>query len=189
MTATARWIRTGAWAGTAALGAALAAGAPPATGPAAATQPATRPSPEQVMQELMGRRTANPLIEPEHRAPIDAVEALHAPLDATLRGVAPDETGARTRHEGELVMGRRGRLIYGPGGQAIFAFEGDSRETPEPPMVLQPCRELDEMEALARDRGDKIVFVVSGQVFAYRGANYLLPTMAHIAVDQGNIKH
>jgi hypothetical protein len=34
-----------------------------------------------------------------------------------------------------------------------------------------------------------IEFIVSGQVFAYGGLNYLLPTSAQIAVDQGNLKH
>ena len=185
-----RWMRLGVW--TAALGATLAlvgAEQPAGPGPAAPTQPASQPSSEQVLRELLSKREANPLIEPVRRPPLDAVSGLRGPVDPMLAGVAPGAEAVTPRREGALVVARRGRLIHSPAGHAIFTFEGDSREAPEPPMILEPCHMLEEMEDAAKDRGDKIVFVVSGQVLAYQGANYLMPTMMHVAVDQGNIKH
>jgi hypothetical protein len=203
MAPAARWITRGLGAAALALAAvgALAAGdqagAPAASAPAALTpkalvaqtQPASGPSSEQVMQELMGRREANPLIEPAHRPAVEAVSGLNRPADPMLVGVAPGAELTPLRREGELVTARRGRLLHSPAGHAIFTFEGDGPGSPEPPMIVQPCHMLEEMEAAAQERGDRIVFVVSGQVFTYRGANYLLPTMMHVATDQGNIKH
>jgi hypothetical protein len=43
------------------------------------------------------------------------------------------------------------------------------------------------MEDTVDRRGDTTVFILSGQVHTYRGANYLLPTMMKVAVDTGNL--
>jgi len=55
-------------------------------------------------------------------------------------------------------------------------------------MVLLPCRLLEHMEQIVHGRSDQVVFVATGQVFVYRGTNYLLPTMAVEQWDKGNLQ-
>ena len=56
-------------------------------------------------------------------------------------------------------------------------------------MILQACQLLQTMEDIVQQRGDTVVFLISGQIHTYRGANYLLPTMMKLAIDQGNLQN
>jgi hypothetical protein len=155
-----------------------------------ATQPTTRPSADEVMKELLGQRKENPLIEPSRRPPIDQVAPGGTPATSNLVGVAPGIEAPQARREGQFVVSRRGRMVRIPDrAQFIFTFEGDGEQSPEAPMILVPCQMLQAMEDLLQERGDKTVLVVSGQIFLYRGVNYLLPTLAKPDIDKGNLKH
>jgi len=55
-------------------------------------------------------------------------------------------------------------------------------------MILHACKLLETMEKTVQEQGDDIPFIVSGQVFVYRGANYLLPTLYQIDLDRGNLQ-
>jgi hypothetical protein len=104
-------------------------------------------------------------------------------------GNAPGIAPAKLRHEGDFIVNRLGRLTRATGGtQFMFTFESDSKTAPEPPVILLPCRMLENMEELVQEHGDNIVFVLSGQVTTYHGANYLLPTLMKLAVDKGNLQ-
>lgn len=110
--------------------------------------------------------------------------------DPRIIGTAPGQRRPKLRREGEFLINRRGRLVSsGDAAQKMFVFDADSAAAPETPMLLLPCRLLENMEALAKDRGDRMVFQLSGQVFAYRGANYLLPTMMRPAINKGNLRN
>ncbi len=173
----------------------------------------TAPDPEQVQAQLLeqmssapsdaaapvdsAQPTADPAAPPV--APSPAVEvdrAVVGPLpdlgDAAreaVRGVAPQGAEVQLLRDGEFIINRRGRLVVGSSGtQLLFAFEADGENSPEAPMVLQPCQMLQSMEELVKERGDRVVFIVSGQVYAYRGANFLLPTMMKLAADKGNLQ-
>ena len=109
-------------------------------------------------------------------------------IDPAVLGVAPGEDPPPLRREGEFIVNRRGRLVRSSeGGHLLFVFESDTQAAPELPMILQACQLLEAMEETVQRRGDMTVFILSGQVHAYRGANYLLPTMMKIAVDKGNL--
>ena len=41
---------------------------------------------------------------------------------------------------------------------------------------------------LFQKRGDAVMFVVTGQVHRYHGANYLLPTMMKLEPNRGNLQ-
>lgn len=168
-----------------------AAPAKPAS--AAATQPArpatTQPSSDEVMRQLLQSRQENPSIEPNARPTNDEVAGSAVQIDPKILGVAPGQEPPKLRREGEFVVSRRGRVVRASNSNhLIFAFEADSEHAAEPPMVLMPCQLLQNMEELIRERGDRVQFVLSGQIFSYRGANYLLPTMMKLAVDQGNLQ-
>ena len=147
----------------------------------------------RAMEDLLGSREAAPVIEPidpNATGPgVDVISpAASVDIDPAVLGVAPGEDPPPLVREGEFIINRRGRLIRSPEtGQRLFVFESDARPTPELPMIMQACQLLQTMEDTVDRRGEATVFILSGQVHAYRGANYLLPTMMKIAVDSGNL--
>ncbi len=116
-----------------------------------------------------------------------AVEDLIRELEAatTARSGRTARTEAEERpialkREGGVVTLRRGRLSSAGGGAPVFTFDtGINPDDPDvdPPMRLMPCSLTDEMERIGARRGDHVTMTVSGRVFLYDEANYLLPTM------------
>ena len=108
--------------------------------------------------------------------------------------------------EGSFVVSRRARMVRvreGSGWALVFdntasppamtaaastslaspaslspASPSPASASPDGPMILQPCQKLAEMERLALQFGDALTFTVSGQVFVFKGRNYLLPSVA-----------
>lgn len=205
-----RWIAWTAAAGlviTASLaGAADSSDKPPAKPAAAGASsggPTTRPSVEDVMKEMKDSVEANPAIEPTQRpinrnapgspgtpgAPGGDQPSFKMEIDPAVLGVAPGMKPPPQRREGEMIVNRRGRLTRSPNGsQMIFVFEADAKDSPEAPVILLPCRILENMEDMVLERGDRITFVISGQVMVYRNNSYLLPTMMKLAIDKGNVQ-
>ncbi|MEM6755660.1 MAG: hypothetical protein AAF586_00705 [Planctomycetota bacterium] len=156
------------------------------------------PGVDEVLQQLMNRRVTDPTPttqpaaiggagEALPQAPIVPVPPAAVEIDPAVLGVAPGDPIPTLRREGEFLINRRGRLLRSPEGYQLFVFEGDGMASPELPMIVQPSRLLQAMEDIVSERGDAVVFVLSGQVHAYRGANYLLPTMMKIAIPKGNL--
>ena len=165
--------------------------------------PTTRPSEgaqapsaaEKAMEQLRKRREAAPRIEPTNTSGIAPIQASVRPqvrsgaVDQAVMGVAPGARPPTLRREGEFVISRKGRVVATPdGGRTLFHFEADAESSPEAPMVLLQCRLLQNMEDIVHQRGDQAVFIITGQVFVYRGANYLLPTMFTLSIDKGNLR-
>ncbi|MEM9420266.1 MAG: hypothetical protein AAGA25_14600 [Planctomycetota bacterium] len=120
-------------------------------------------------------------------------------LDEALQGIKP-KTKAEERllREGVYLVNRAGRLTRGLGGTVggeasniMFAFEadGDDPEAAEAPMLVMPCKLLELMEDQVVEFGDEIVFVISGRVYTYRGANYLMPSTMRLEYDTGNLNN
>jgi hypothetical protein len=155
--------------------------------------PGSGPDPIDLMEQMLDQRPPSPR-RPDS-APLSTQQ--DAELDAALRGLQPDPQRKKPlRREGEYLIDRRGRLTRGLsgliGGEAqnvMFAFEADGNdpEAGDPPMMLMPCKLLEAMEDLIAERGDAVVFKVSGRVHTYRGANYLLPTTMRVAVGSDNL--
>lgn len=147
----------------------------------------------KAMEDLLGSREAAPVIEPIKKNAMEPGADVISPatsiaIDPAVLGVAPGEDPPPLVREGEFIVNRRGRLIRSAeSGHRLFVFEADARPTPELPMIMQACRLLEAMEDTVDRRGETTVFIVSGQVHAYRGANYLLPTMMKPAADSGNL--
>ncbi len=158
------------------------------------TADGTDPSSKDVLKEMKKQRRERTAIQPE-QTPIVEAEPGAGPqrgerlnVDPRVVGIAPGQPQPALRREGEFVPMRRGRLVRSPNGdQVMFVFEADSKNAPEPPMVLMPCQRLEFMERQVAERGDKVVFLASGHVFVYRGANYLLPIEVKLAVNKGNL--
>lgn len=142
---------------------------------------------DDVEDQLEELERKNPLIEPVRKPGAETVPSVRIATDPNVIGSAPNEKKPPLRREGEFIIDRKGRLVRsGDGASMVFVFDADEKGNPEPPMVIMPCRMLQNMEDLVRERGDSIAFKLSGQVYTYRGANYLLPTMMKLAVDKDN---
>jgi len=166
----------------------------PTTQPQETRQPAPIPNSDAIERQLLNQLDANPVVQPTNNQPKKPADPQGPPsigtpnVDPRVLGVAPDQKRPKLRREGEFIVNRRGRLMMAPNGhQVLFTFEADSNTSPEPPMVLSNCQMLQNMEEIIHERGDRVVFIISGQVLAYRGLNYLLPTMMRLAIDHGNL--
>ncbi|MCC6680546.1 MAG: hypothetical protein IT445_06545 [Phycisphaeraceae bacterium] len=150
-----------------------------------ALRPSTAPAADAAAETDQPLDRSRPLIEA--LAELEPTTAA-VKIDPALMGIAPEQELPPLKREGEFVVDRRGRLVRPAEGKALlFVFDADSAAAAELPMVVQPCRLRESMEDLVANRGDSVVFIVSGQVHTYRGANYLLPTMMKLAVDKGNL--
>ena len=132
--------------------------------------PALRnPGVEEVSRDLeapaSGRRVYRAVGFGEEGGPLSAAEGL-----ADLRPGSPELV-----REGSFLVRRRGILVPVSEGRWGYVFDEDAEGDAEPPMLLQPSLRLAEMVRLARSRSETVTFEVSGQVFVYRGRNYLLP--------------
>ena len=158
-----------------------------------AEQP-TEDQAEQIRRQLLLKRKKPPMIEPTRRPDIEknlpqapTMPAATVNIDPSVLGIAPGEKAPPLQPDGTFIVNRRGRLISSPEGLQIFIFESDGRETPERPLILQPCKKLEGMETIVQELGDKVIFTISGQVFLYRNNNYLLPTLFTVDYERDNI--
>lgn len=171
----------------------------------AAEQPADKPpaaaqdeddTADEVIRELLkgGKEPQNKDIAPseapgENAVPVPpAGPSAGGNLNPAIVGVAPGTKQPKLRREGEFVIARRGRIVRAPDAQYfMFVFEADAPDSAEPPMMILPCSLLESIESIIQQRGDEVVFILTGQITLYRGANYILPTMMKVAVDTKNV--
>ncbi len=144
---------------------------------------------KDVVDDLQKKLKKRPTIAPTKPAVPKQVRPTTPEVDPRVIGVAPGGKQPKLRREGEFVINRRGRLVRAAdGAHFLYTFDADSKGAPEAPMIMMPCQLLESMEKLISERGDKVVFNTSGQVFVYKGANYLLPSIMREDYDRGNLK-
>lgn len=102
------------------------------------------------------------------------------PLQRGVRGPAETESGGRLIREGTILLGRRGTLHRDEVGAWVFVFASDSAALEDPPAVVLPCLQLEQLEAFARTAGFAAPILLSGQVTRYEGRNYILPSIFRI---------
>ncbi|MEO0475984.1 MAG: hypothetical protein AAF085_08475 [Planctomycetota bacterium] len=153
------------------------------------------PSADDVLQQLLDKKRDGPApdpIEPTGEEGEDQTPATPQPSfasDPLLLGLDTDQPLAELKDEGQFVIARTGRLVRSAdGSQALFVLDADGPGAPEPPMILQACKLLETMEKTVQEQGENVPFVITGQVFMYRGANYLLPTIVKREFDRGNLE-
>jgi len=154
------------------------------------------PTAEEVLQELLEQTRDAP-------APVDDTEQGVDPEDAQtpatpknklasdplLLGLDTDQPLAELKEEGQFIIARTGRLIRAAdGSHALFVLDADGASAPEPPMIIHACKLLETMEQTVMKQGDNVPFIITGQVYMYRGANYLLPTIVKREFDPGNLE-
>lgn len=87
---------------------------------------------------------------------------------------------AKFMPEGTFVTDREGKLVVTDSGDVILVPVAGSDL---PLMVVLPCQRLEQMLASRAANGPESKFLLSGQVFVYRGREFLLPTL--FAISRG----
>lgn len=95
--------------------------------------------------------------------------------------------GAAVLPDGSPLVHRPGRLIQA-GAWWTFVPESDHPDRPETPMKLLPNLNLQLMAKATLNDSSGLVFIVSGEVTAFEGENYLLPRATMRRVDSGNLR-
>jgi hypothetical protein len=110
------------------------------------------------------------------------------PLPAPAAQPEPDQPRANLLPEGTILVFRRARLIRlaDHAGRIALAFDNDPDSPAPPPMLIEPCAQLQRIESLAASRGDSTPLKVSGRVLTYKGRNHLLPTFVQ-AISPGEV--
>ncbi len=163
----------------------------PTTRPAPTTQPAkTSGSGTSVLDQMQQQMQGNPALAPsQSKQPIGKPRPeIRIGPDPKHLGHAPNMPAPTLKREGDFVINRRGRMKLTPGGNyALFVFDSDGATLGDPPMVLVPCELLELMEKQVQERGEQVIFRISGQILSYHNVNYLLATMVKLDVDRGNL--
>jgi hypothetical protein len=130
-------------------------------------------------------------------APVaDVLEVLRAqqPQQSYLDSRSADAAPGRRAHrplapllEGTPLVNRPGRLVAS-GSWWTFVFESGDLQAPEAPMKVLPNLNLELMVQVHELGAPGLVFVVSGDVTAHQGENYLLARMALQRPDLGNLR-
>ena len=135
----------------------------------AAPPPRSRPSPDQVLGEMLKPRRTD---GDRELIPTDppAVDRSTGP-----GSVAPRAPSLTVLREGTPIVNRVGRLNVGADGAwSEFVFESDGQALRDPPLIVLPNLKLMLMEDATRNNTREPQFRVSGVVTEYRGRNYLL---------------
>mgnify|MGYP003125151162 CR=1 FL=1 len=120
---------------------------------------------------------ANPTDENRSQANRQAMHEQLTPRHQ-LGGRQQVTTSSAGLKEGTLIMRRPARMIRNSSGAWTIVFDNDDPEhTDSIELIVEPCRMLMRMESIAMQSGDAGRLLVSGRVYAYKGANYILPTL------------
>lgn len=163
------------------LAAGLAAGALASAAVAQAEEPgANEPAPgtaDLPLQPVSGDPESSQPLQPTSRPqPRSVVPGQPSAADA-VPGLGRRDLagGGGLIREGAFLVDRRTVIIEAPTGEFIAVF-GTAPES-DPPMVLLPGRTLSGIEQLMRASPSRISATISGEVTAYEGRNYLMPTL------------
>jgi hypothetical protein len=111
-----------------------------------------------------------------------------ADLDpSALPANAIQPTQRRLYPDGYRIVDRPGRLTR-EGDYYVFSIESRSDGPPEPPIRVLPNRLLEDMEIASAGGTISAVFLVSGELTAYHGVNYLLVQKLLTRPKLGNLK-
>lgn len=149
------------------------------------TQPRREPSAAEILRELSrdSGDTPRPVILPsrpgqDRTSAIDPTALPANAVGALVPKLYPD---------GYRIVDRPGRLTR-EGDYYTFSFESRGQGPVEPPVRLLPNRLLEDMEIVTAGATRPVVFLVSGEMTAYHGVNYLLVQKLLTQPNLGNLK-
>ncbi|MCH7885929.1 MAG: hypothetical protein IIC01_11870 [Planctomycetes bacterium] len=125
-----------------------------------------------------------------------AVMEAQQPVDALLaaEGLMPSHDDAKkgyaaraSRIDGSPIVSRLGRVVP-QGDWWAFRFESTHGDAPDQPIKLLPSKNTERMVQARERENVGLVFVVSGEVTAFEGENFLLPRLAVQRINLGNLR-
>ncbi|NLU20179.1 MAG: hypothetical protein GXW89_05760, partial [Phycisphaerae bacterium] len=166
--------------------------APPAPVPAASqsdgqteTRPSGRePTAEELIRQMMQDRPPRPAALPEDRPPTGTAP-MEIPLEKPLPAV-PETERARWPDD-TLLSDRPVRLVPGENGDWMLAFENRSMRPMDGPIHVLPGRLLERAISLTAGGTKPVVLIVSGEITAHRGTNYILLRKVLVRRSVGNL--
>lgn len=129
-------------------------------------------APADVVATLINERPARPILSPGQGRSLNEE-----------RG----EKVSRLVPEGTRFANRPGRVVK-RGDAYYFLVETDSNSREEPVLTLLPCAITESIIKLAERDDAGLVFIVSGEVTTFDGANYLLPRVAMRRMISDNLR-
>lgn len=178
----------------------LAQDAPPAQSPPPIAEKSANDDPandgelndesvEQVRDQLKQRGQSRILYPTPGSATAAAAPEASADVavHAGLPSIDPDGPTPPLLAEGSFIVRRRGVLMATDWGAHLFAFAPGVEGERARPVAVLPCETLRRMESAAGAASDPAAFsasrvrvvgtfLLTGQITAYRGRNYVLPT-------------
>ncbi|MGC8561165.1 MAG: hypothetical protein ACP5O1_10870 [Phycisphaerae bacterium] len=98
----------------------------------------------------------------------------------------PGKRWAPAVAQGTYIWNRMGRLLYDPIlRQWVFVFLSDGRHAPDPPVILMPSPQLQEMQNLDKQAHSRAILRISGIVSEFRHHNFLMPTYVQLYHNLG----
>jgi hypothetical protein len=152
----------------------------PAAGPGSPAA-SGEPSPEEIIRQLMKTEPQRALVLPSRQA--DKSQAASSPAATESAGLEP--TGWP---EGTFLIDRAGRVVPAGDDWWSLAWEDRGELARQKPIRLLPNRLLESALALSGGGMRGVVFIVSGEVTEYKGANYLLLRKVLLRRDLGNLR-
>jgi len=115
--------------------------------------------------------------------PTDDPKSVHKKLDATPtqntrrpQVTLPESQGGLD--EGTLILRQPARMIRNANGAWTIIFDHDNTASIDSiELIVEPSRMLMRMERIAMESGDAAQLLISGRVYTYKGAHYILPTL------------
>jgi hypothetical protein len=105
--------------------------------------------------------------------------------------IAIPSGNSESLREGVMIAQVRGRVLTGAGGELVFTQDTDTdaeMDSEIPPMRLMPCLNVERLEKLRMEWGDRLVVNMSGRIFVDSGRPALLPTMYVVELERaGNL--
>lgn len=172
-------------------------------------EPDAKPASTQPAKVAEKKSDPAPEMDPPHEpTPAEILKELSKDANAPARMVTPSRPGATHRStvetgalppnavapvqprlfpDGYRLVDRPGRLTR-EGDYYTFAFESRGQGAPELPIRLLPNRLLEDMEVASAGGSKSVVFIVSGELTEYHGANYLLVQKLLTKPNLGNLK-
>ncbi len=145
-------------------------------------EPRREPSQTEILRELQRQSRK------EMKTPIKTGVPGETPKKVELppgNAIAPLQD--KLLPDGSRIVDRPGRLTR-DGDSFLYSFESRGEGLADRPIRLLPNRLLENMEMYSENGQKPIVFIVSGEITEYHGANYLLVQKLLVRPDTGNLR-
>ncbi len=147
------------------------------------TLPAHEPTAEEVVKKLMENKPRRALVLPQRAAEKDSPPA---PTNEANAKPSPENDAVKWA-EDSVIVDRPARIVPGQRWW-MLAFDDAGSAPKDKPIALLPNQLLETAIALTGGGARGVVLIISGEITAYKGTNYLLLRKVLVRRDLGNFR-